>query len=522
MSRHEGVSCDSCLKGNFRGRRYKCLICYDYDLCATCYESGATTTRHTTDHPMQCILTRSDYELYYGGEGLNVEQPQAFTCPFCGKQGLTEATLQEHVTAEHADITFEVVCPVCASLPGGDPNHVTDDFVAHLTLEHRSGPRDLISFLDEPSVTRHGGVRRIPHSSRGGSGVPRARRSNMHFSSSGGLSALSPSSRDVDPIAELLSQLSGVRRSAAAASSMANSNGSSSSVGSTPSQLQQLQIQLQLERQQAARQQLERLPRRSQAASNGATVGLAVNPLTVLGGAMAGLTAANQAATLGGDQTCVASQTSTSQSNSQYILGRSSECQISEEELHSMEETRAEHSLFAQELLLSSLADMSLQDCAAGAASLPLLTQQQQRPASLQHSQQHSLHQQQPPQTQPSASRSSRSSAEQSRGQQQVPPAPHAHHHKQQQPQQQCAKPATTVRSSKQTPPPMCILPTQPPVMMMTTGTGTIREVPPPPQSAARNPASSGAALSSQASSVRRKPIRQSDPRNQPTDPPPR
>jgi E3 ubiquitin-protein ligase KCMF1 len=44
-------------------------------------------------------------------------------------------------------MTFEVVCPVCASLPGGDPNHVTDDFAAHLTLEHRSGPRDLISFL---------------------------------------------------------------------------------------------------------------------------------------------------------------------------------------------------------------------------------------------------------------------------------------------------------------------------------------------------------------------------------------
>ena len=38
MSRHEGVSCDSCLKSNFRGRRYKCLVCYDYDLCSTCYE----------------------------------------------------------------------------------------------------------------------------------------------------------------------------------------------------------------------------------------------------------------------------------------------------------------------------------------------------------------------------------------------------------------------------------------------------------------------------------------------------
>lgn len=75
----------------------------------------------------------------------------------------------------------------------------------------------------------------------------------MFCFSSAGLTSLSPSSRDsVDPIAELLSQLSGVRRSTS------NTN------SSTPSQLQQLQMQLQLERQQvsAARQQLERLPRR--------------------------------------------------------------------------------------------------------------------------------------------------------------------------------------------------------------------------------------------------------------------
>jgi len=85
---------------------------------------------------------------------------------------------------------------------------------------------------DEPSAIRHGGgVRRIPGRTLGG---PRTRRSNMHFSSSSGLSALSPSGREsVDPIAELLSQLSGVRRG-----------------GPPTSQLQQLQMQMQLDRQQ--------------------------------------------------------------------------------------------------------------------------------------------------------------------------------------------------------------------------------------------------------------------------------
>ncbi|CAH2245897.1 jg27781 [Pararge aegeria aegeria] len=180
MNRHEGVSCDSCLKNNFRGRRYKCLICIDYDLCAACYESGATTNQHTTEHAMQCILSRSDFDLYYGGESLTLEQPQAYTCPFCNRMGMTDTALIEHVTAEHADTTQAVVCPVCASLPGGEPNFVTDDFPGHLTLEHRTGPRDLISFLDEPSGIRHGGVRRMPPSGRG---VSRARRTNMHFRS---------------------------------------------------------------------------------------------------------------------------------------------------------------------------------------------------------------------------------------------------------------------------------------------------------------------------------------------------
>lgn len=72
----------------------------------------------------------------------------------------------------------------------------------------------------------------------------------MQFNSSSGIATLSPSNRDMDPIAELLSQLSGVRRAA------------NLSQSHSP-QLQQLQMQLQLERQssgQSVRQPFDRAP----------------------------------------------------------------------------------------------------------------------------------------------------------------------------------------------------------------------------------------------------------------------
>lgn len=44
----------------------------------------------------------------------SVEQPQSFTCPYCGKMGCTETSLQEHVTSEHAETSTEVVSEAAA------------------------------------------------------------------------------------------------------------------------------------------------------------------------------------------------------------------------------------------------------------------------------------------------------------------------------------------------------------------------------------------------------------------------
>lgn len=265
---------------------------------------------------MQCILTRTDFELYYGGEALTVDQPQSFCCPFCGKLGLTESGLPEHVSSEHPETSSEVVCPVCAALPGGDPNHVTDDFIAHLTMEHRT--QSLRDF-DEPTGSR---VRRMLHGGRS-LGQARARRTtNQNFGNSTSttpqFSSSSATVRDtIDPIAELLSQLSGVRRSA------------QQSQQSVQSQLQLLQQQLQFERQQVqqTRERLERLPRRPTNSTAATATPAAVS----------------------------VRQENPSTSNSGFLLTRCYENELPENEQAELEERRANRSLFVQDLLISTL-----------------------------------------------------------------------------------------------------------------------------------------------------------------------
>uniref|UniRef100_A0A2D4MPJ3 E3 ubiquitin-protein ligase KCMF1 n=1 Tax=Micrurus spixii TaxID=129469 RepID=A0A2D4MPJ3_9SAUR len=130
-------------------------------------------------------------------------------------------------------------------------------------------------------------------------------------------------------LAELLSQLSGVRRSA---------GGQLNSSGPSASQLQQLQMQLQLERQhaQAARQQLE-TARNATRRTNTSSVTTTVTQSTAT------------------TNTSNAENNQQAIQNSQFLLTRLNDPKMSEVERQSMESERADRSLFVQELLLSTL-----------------------------------------------------------------------------------------------------------------------------------------------------------------------
>ncbi|KAF5307594.1 hypothetical protein FQR65_LT18381 [Abscondita terminalis] len=52
----------------------------------------------------------------------NTGQAVSLTCPFCFRMGFTELTLQEHLVSDHVGTLPQVLSPLCAAIPGQNPN----------------------------------------------------------------------------------------------------------------------------------------------------------------------------------------------------------------------------------------------------------------------------------------------------------------------------------------------------------------------------------------------------------------
>ena len=192
---------------------------------------------------MQCILPRSEFELYYAGEAVLPQQPQSIQCPHCKQLGFTVASLLEHVTSDHLDTAVEVLCPVCAASPGSEPNFVAEDFASHLTLEHSSQTARRRRI---PAGYPLGG----PRSLRTLNSSSSASTSSAVAAGSSGIRTLAVSTREsLDLLTELQRQLSDDIRQG--------------SVVPQDAQVQQLQqLQVQMERLESINRQLDPARRR--------------------------------------------------------------------------------------------------------------------------------------------------------------------------------------------------------------------------------------------------------------------
>ncbi|CAF1383660.1 unnamed protein product [Didymodactylos carnosus] len=67
---NEDITCDVCLQERFKGLRFKCDTCPNYDICQQCMDSEKTSKNHKLDHPVIVItnnylpqIDRNDIEF---------------------------------------------------------------------------------------------------------------------------------------------------------------------------------------------------------------------------------------------------------------------------------------------------------------------------------------------------------------------------------------------------------------------------------------------------------------------------
>lgn len=141
---HRNICCDGCQRLEFRGRRFRCMRCMNYDLCGDCYDQRIETQAHSVDHPMQLIpepgqesgLERGQEPGLLGGGTLElVHLPNCYTCPYCGLLGYTGKQLIKHVYEQHRLSEDYVVCPMCAGVPSIELLAVRN-LSRHLLLNH--------------------------------------------------------------------------------------------------------------------------------------------------------------------------------------------------------------------------------------------------------------------------------------------------------------------------------------------------------------------------------------------------
>ncbi|KAM4622993.1 E3 ubiquitin-protein ligase RNF114 [Discoglossus pictus] len=115
----------------------------------------------------------SKYQNYVmdGIKSVTKEQPQhnrdvpnrfTFVCPYCRVQNLDQEGLVDHCKKYHLTDPTPVVCPICASMPWGDPGYRSANFMEHIHRRHRFSYDTFVDYsADEDAMMNEALVRSL-------------------------------------------------------------------------------------------------------------------------------------------------------------------------------------------------------------------------------------------------------------------------------------------------------------------------------------------------------------------------
>ncbi|XP_018425646.1 PREDICTED: E3 ubiquitin-protein ligase RNF114 [Nanorana parkeri] len=85
-----------------------------------------------------------------------------FICPYCQEQNLDQEGLVDHCKKFHFSDPTPVVCPICASMPWGDPGYRSANFMEHIHRRHRFSYDTFVDYeVDEDAMMREALVRSL-------------------------------------------------------------------------------------------------------------------------------------------------------------------------------------------------------------------------------------------------------------------------------------------------------------------------------------------------------------------------
>ncbi|KAJ8793940.1 hypothetical protein J1605_000139 [Eschrichtius robustus] len=120
------------LEQQIEGTETSCHHCPKIFFLSTIWENVDTCSKYHNYIIQGVKATTKDVLL----QPRNVPNHNTFPCPYC-PENFNQEGLVEHYKLSYSTDTKTVVCPIWASMPWGDPNYHSPNFIEHIQHQHQ-------------------------------------------------------------------------------------------------------------------------------------------------------------------------------------------------------------------------------------------------------------------------------------------------------------------------------------------------------------------------------------------------